>query len=623
MGTYSKLFGNKKPHIPHVAKHVAAGEVDDLRKDVEEAFLESEQGALLPVFNAINCNQVQKFVAASPNTYEHTSLSGNILTFNQLTSGGTVRVAIVNEALGVDMPHGRVEVSGQDVYIYPVCDNTDTISSTGADVVGLLENGAPTSAWVELEDTAGTADTKLLVIARHKGKEPAAGGLHVMIVNPGAPGATSVSVVGTTITVTLGCDGGGAINATTNDIITAINTDGIAGHLVEAILQVGSTGLGVWADDGGGGPFTLEHGSDAHDANALLIAASSGVAGVVDDLAIGVGVLSGGTAPTAAALGVANDAVTAIKLRGSGYEGDRLRDRYTHIDAAGVNASFDIYAMDLGDTEITVTLGIDAADSATWIPATKTVALTVRLGVSDTPNAIRDLCNNPLNAAYDANVDAHICIVPRGTGLGTVTLGTALSLALVGGAAPRAHITAGGLTANDTFWVVANDSNYPKVQFLIVDDVAHANRYVEVVQATGVIKCHVEVGTTTVRELDSLIKASAAVSALVTVWQDGVGSGTVDATLNAVLGVVTLSGGDAPETSALSPTLTVGGVAAEHLGSSYSSGTYPSDTLFCATMNDFAGLVSAGFLAGDMLLMRLVVDGVLAQPVTVPLVDSL
>jgi hypothetical protein len=420
--------------------------------------------------------------------------------------------------------------------------------------------------------------------------------------------------------------GGAGTGLVQNAVVTYL-AGGLDGHdadqFVVAGLQSGSTAAGVFACGAGTITRTLAKGADAHNASAIITAVDT-VGGVVDALAIGVGLLPASVVASGL-MGVANDATTKIDMIGTGFEGDRDRDRYTHIDAAA-NASFDIYAMDLGDTGLKVTIAASlGAATATWTALTKTIAITMAAGVR-AANDLRAICNDPLNAQYLAAIDARICITPRGTGAGTITLGSGLSYDLVGGGASKILVDdiSAPLGANQTFWVVANTSGRTEVQFTIVDDVAHAARFVDINQGAGIVTCHVEVGVTTCLELQTMVHADADAHDLITIWQVGNGSGVVSALMNAVEGVVTMTGGDIPDTTDLAPVISVGGVLSAHLGSSYTTITqHPSNTLLCTSLTGFADLTTAGFTALDVLDTMVTIDGVPSRPIMMTVVDSI
>ena len=87
-------------------------------------------------------------------------------------------------------------------------------------------------------------------------------GISVSFVNPGAPDqALSVSVSGTTITVSLGTGSSGALTSTAANVVAAINASAAASALVEAYTYRGNAGTGIVA----AGSATLTDGLSAPD----------------------------------------------------------------------------------------------------------------------------------------------------------------------------------------------------------------------------------------------------------------------------------------------------------------------------------------------------------------------
>jgi hypothetical protein len=93
---------------------------------------------------------------------------------------------------------------------------------------------------------SGTGNSKFAITARAAGT----GGNSITLTLTAGTGnstPTSVAVSTNAITVTLGTDSGGAVNATANEVIAAINASTAAKALVKAGRGVGSDGTGVVA----------------------------------------------------------------------------------------------------------------------------------------------------------------------------------------------------------------------------------------------------------------------------------------------------------------------------------------------------------------------------------------
>lgn len=592
MGDKSKSFGSQQAIIDHRVPR----ETRDLRADVEKAFVVLERRTGMPSIGAIATDKTQQEVRDSLLLSSAAALSDVTLTARVLgASGLSASIA----AGGGNYKPLYVSHEGSVITIHPQTGNAGALLSTAADVVCVIEEGAkriPAQvAWGTIADNTG-----IIVTANDPGGPRIdltvihdAGGL---VVAPAAQAATGL--------VSISCKVNQAAT-TAQELVDGINAQASVKLWVTAALFNNTAG-----DNSGFGLAlvlgqTSLAGQQVQSAvNALVTAAFEGVgSGVVDT--IGVDDFAGAVA-LPGLQGIADDAATLLTLIGSGFEGDRGRDHRAHVDAAGVNASFDIYGLNLGYTGLTVTIEIDAEEgnSITREEGSNTIVITRAAGTNP----------GELKTAMDADADTKdlLAIVPRGNGGVDITLDAKLVLQMAGGGADYYYYAGGDVDGR--FTLKALEPGEVDVSIQILDDVTNANRYLET-KGLAII-AHTEVGVTTAAQLKTLFNADA--SAVAMACMDLAGTGST--ALNVAVAMTELEGAPVSgETGEVFPTVVVGAATGTHTGANYTTDTGPpSNTKHIVSVAHADVVTSRGAHVGVVFA----VDGRESTPFTLAIVDS-